>query len=53
MQDKDQPQFKDDVPLSPEEEALVDARLAGLRENPQTALSLEEMKARLRARYPN
>jgi hypothetical protein len=41
----------DDPPLSPEDEALADARLAVLRENPDSAISLEEMKSRLRSRF--
>jgi len=40
----------DDPDLSPAEEALVESRLAALRETPATAVSLEDMKARLRAR---
>ena len=40
----------DDLPLSPAEEALVAARLAEYRQNPQAALSLQEMEARVRAR---
>ena len=39
----------DDLPLSPAEEALVEARLAEYRQNPQAALSLEEMAARVGA----
>lgn len=40
----------DDLPLSPREEALVEQRLAEYRQNPQVALSLEVMEARLRAK---
>ena len=41
----------DDPPLNEADEALVDSRLAALRENPTSALSLEEIKSRLRSRY--
>ncbi len=41
----------DDAPLSAAEESLVESRLAALRESPDSAVSLEEMKKRLRARY--
>ena len=41
----------DDPPLSPEDEALVDSRLSAMREGPGSAISLDEMKRRLRARY--
>jgi hypothetical protein len=41
----------DDAPLSAAEESLVESRLAALRESPGSAVSLEEMKKRLRARY--
>jgi hypothetical protein len=41
----------DDPPLSDTDESLVDSRLAALREDPSSALSLEEMKSRLRSRY--
>ena len=40
----------DDLPLSPAELALVEARLAEYRQNPATALSLQEMETRLRAK---
>jgi putative addiction module component (TIGR02574 family) len=40
----------DDLSLSAEDEALVDERLAAHRRDPSAALSLEEMKARLRER---
>lgn len=40
----------DDLPLSPAELALVEARLAEYRQNPQAALSLQEMEARIRAK---
>lgn len=41
----------DDLPLIPEDEALVESRLSALRDAPASALSLEEMKTRLRARH--
>ena len=41
----------DDLPLSFAEDAFVDQRLAEYRQNPQAALSLEEMEKRLRARF--
>ena len=40
----------DDPDLSPADEALVESRLAALREAPATAVSLEDIKARLRTR---
>ena len=40
----------DDPGLSAEDESLVEERLAAHRRDPSTALSLEEMKARLRER---
>ena len=42
----------DDAPFSSEEEKLVEQRLAAHRENPGEAVSLDEMKARLRTRFP-
>jgi uncharacterized protein Smg (DUF494 family) len=41
----------DDPPLNDADMSLVDSRLAALREDPTTAVSLEEMKSRLRSRY--
>jgi hypothetical protein len=41
----------DDPPLSPADETLVENRLAVLRDAPATAIPLEEIKNRLRARY--
>jgi len=38
----------DDPPLSEAEEALVESRLAAMRDAPASAISLDEMKARLR-----
>jgi hypothetical protein len=40
----------DDAGLSPEEEALVETRLAEHRRNPGSAVPLDEMKARVRGR---
>jgi len=42
----------DDPPLAPEDEALIDSRLSALREEPGSAVSLDEMKSRLRSRFP-
>jgi len=41
----------DDLPLSAEDEALVESRLSALRDAPATAVPLNEMKSRLRAHY--
>ena len=41
----------DDPPLQEADEALVESRLVALRESPTSALSLEEIKSRLRSRY--
>jgi hypothetical protein len=41
----------DDPPLNEAEESLVDSRLSALRENPKSALSLEEIKSRLSSRF--
>ena len=38
----------DEPALSPEDEALVESRLAEHRRNPGSAVPLDEMKARLR-----
>jgi hypothetical protein len=40
----------DDPPLSEADELLVESRLSGLRDAPASAVSLDEMKARLRSR---
>jgi hypothetical protein len=40
----------DDQPLSAADESLVESRLAALKDAPASAVSLEEMKTRLRAR---
>ena len=42
----------DDPPLSDADEALIEARLAAHRANPESSVPLEEMKARLRSRKP-
>jgi hypothetical protein len=41
----------DESPLSTEHEALVEERLAAHRGNPASAISLDEMAARLRSRF--
>lgn len=41
----------DDLPLSAEDETLVESRLAALHDAPASAVPLDEMKTRLRARY--
>lgn len=41
----------DEPGLSAEDEAVVERRLAEHRRNPGSAVPLEEMKARLRARF--
>ena len=38
-------------PLSPADESLVESRLTELRDKPASAVSLDEMKSRLRTRY--
>ena len=40
----------DDTALSPDDVALVEERLADHQRNPGSAVSLDEMKARLRGR---
>jgi len=40
----------DNAPLSPADESLVESRLAALQEAPGSAVSLDEMKQRLRTR---
>jgi hypothetical protein len=40
----------DDLPLTPEDEALVEQRLAAHRENPASSVPADDMKARLRSR---
>ncbi len=40
----------DEPPLSVEDETLVERRLAEHRRNPDSAVTLEEMKARVRGR---
>ena len=41
----------DDSPLSLEDERLVDSRLSAMRESPDSVISLDEMKRRLRSRF--
>ena len=41
----------DDQGLAPEDEAVVEKRLAEHRRNPQSAVPLEEMEKRLRSRF--
>ena len=41
----------DEPALSAEDEALVESRLAEHRRNPGSAVTLDEMKARLRGRF--
>lgn len=40
----------DDSPLSPEDEALVESRLAAHRANPDSSISRDDLKQRLRER---
>jgi hypothetical protein len=42
----------DEPPLSPADETLVDERLAAHRKNPDSAVPLDQMKARLHSRFP-
>jgi hypothetical protein len=42
----------DESPLSAEDEALVEKRREEHRQNPASAVPLEDMKTRLRSRYP-
>ena len=42
----------DEPPLSPADEMLVDERLAAHRKNPDSAVPLDQMKARLHSRFP-
>jgi putative addiction module component (TIGR02574 family) len=41
----------DEPALSAEDEALVERRLEDHRQNPESAVSLEEMKGRVRSRF--
>lgn len=41
----------DDAGLAAEDEAIVERRLAEHRQNPGSAVPLDEMKVRLRARF--
>jgi Arc/MetJ-type ribon-helix-helix transcriptional regulator len=42
----------DEPSLTPQDEALAEERLAKHRQNPESAVPLETMKARLRSRPP-
>jgi uncharacterized protein Smg (DUF494 family) len=42
----------DEPPLSPDDEAVIEARLAKHREHSQAAIPLETMKSKLRSRSP-
>lgn len=41
----------DETPLSPREERIVEERLEKLRQNPDSAVSMDDMNARLRRRF--
>ena len=41
----------DDPPLSEAEEALIDERLAGHRQDPSSSIALDVLKERIRNRY--
>lgn len=41
----------DDLPLSKEEEFVLEERLAAYHKNPKSAVSLAEMEKRLKARF--
>ena len=41
----------DETPLSPREESIVDERLEKLRKDPDSAVSMDDMNARLRRRF--
>jgi putative addiction module component (TIGR02574 family) len=41
----------DEPPLAPEDEALIEERLAAHRRDPGSAVPLEAMKSRLRSRF--
>lgn len=42
----------DDPLLSPAEEGMIEARLSQMREEPGLSIPLDEMKRRLRVRFP-
>ena len=42
----------DSPSLSPEEEVIVEERLAGHHANPNSSLPIDEVKARLNTRFP-
>ncbi len=41
----------DETPLSAREESIVEERLEKLRQNPDSAVSMDDMNARLRRRF--
>lgn len=41
----------DETPLSPRDERIVEERLEKLRQNPDSAVSMDDMNARLRRRF--
>lgn len=41
----------DETPLSPREERIVEERFEKLRQNPDSAVSMDDMNARLRRRF--
>lgn len=41
----------DESPLSPDDEALIEQRLAAHQQNPASSVSLDDMKSRLRSRF--
>ena len=41
----------DESPLSPREESIVEERLEKLRQDPDAAVSMDDMNARLRRRF--
>ena len=41
----------DETPLSPREESIVEKRLEKLREDPDSAVSMDDINARLRRRF--
>jgi hypothetical protein len=41
----------DETPLSPREQSIVDERLEKLRKDPESAVSMDDMNARLRRRF--
>ncbi len=41
----------DETPVSPREERIVEERFEKLRQNPDSAVSMDDMNARLRRRF--